>query len=107
VIQSDGCREERGKVGGKPKIGAVIAAAGALAMIGAGSATGAPPTLKPAQHVCENSGGNFIPHLDEGYFHCEGGSLPYLAFVRGQHLCERAYRGTFLIRPSGYLCTLP
>jgi len=82
-------------------------AVAALLLSSTTSALAAPPTFRPAQEVCEHSGGNFIPHADENFYHCEGGSLPYHAFVVGQPVCEHAYGGTFIVRPSGYLCTLP
>ena len=89
----------------KSRLGALTAIACVLAMVAAFGASAGPPTFAPAQHVCETHGGNFIVLPGVGY-HCEGGSLPFVAFQTGQPLCEHAYGGTFVVRPSGYICAI-
>jgi hypothetical protein len=55
--------------------------------------------------VCESAGGTFLPV--EPSYGCIG--LPSL--TTGQEhsataVCENAYGGTFVIRPSGYICVI-
>jgi hypothetical protein len=87
------------------RITATVAAAVAVAFGFAAAADGEAPSTAAAQHVCESAGGTFL--LDGPSYACIG--LPSL--TTGQEhsataVCENAYGGTFLIRPSGYICVI-
>ena len=88
------------------RITATVAAAAAVLSGFAAAASGEPPLTAAAQHVCESAGGTFLPA--EPSYGCIG--LPSLT-TGEEHsataVCENVYGGTFVIRPSGYICVIP
>ena len=87
------------------RVTVTVAAAAAVASGFAAAAGGEPPLTAAAQQVCESAGGTFVP-ADPSYA-CLG--LPSL--TTGQErsataVCENAYGGTFIVRPSGYICVV-
>lgn len=87
------------------RVTATVAAAAAIASGFAAMAGGEPPLTAAAQHVCEGAGGTFVP--EDPSYGCLG--LPSLTNGQehsGRAVCENAYGGRFMIRPSGYICVI-
>lgn len=85
-------------------------AVGAIAALGLVGATGAgaePPDYTAAQAVCAAAGGDMFDDFGTLGYGCR--SVPQLTqgqFASGRAVCEHAYGGTFVVRPSGYVCSL-
>ena len=80
----------------------VVAALGLVVASGAGAS---PPNFNAAEAVCSSSGGDVFESFPDGSYFC--GTLPNLTDAqetRGRAVCEHAYGGQFIIRPSGYIC---
>ena len=87
------------------RITATVAAAAAVVSGFAAAAGGEPPLTAAAQNVCESAGGIFLP-VEPSY-----GCIALPSLTTGQEhsataVCENAYGGTFVIRPSGYICVI-
>jgi hypothetical protein len=83
----------------------VVVAVAALGLVGATAASGSPPNYNAAEAVCASSGGDMFDDLGDLGYACR--SVPNLTDdqeTRGRAVCEHAYGGMFVIRPSGYIC---
>jgi opacity protein-like surface antigen len=86
---------------------AIASAISAIGVVAAPAASADPPNHNAARAVCAAAGDtNFIDEGAAGYA-CLGVPDPTQGqFASGQAVCEHAYRGTFMERPSGYICIL-
>ena len=81
---------------------AVVCVVAMAAAVGAGAT---PPTSAAGQHVCEASGGTFLSFAPS--YGCIGGTeISYREETTAAKVCEHAYRGTFVVRPTGYICQI-
>ncbi len=88
------------------RLGLALAAVLAVSLLGAGSALAEPPTYKAAEAVCAAAGGDIFDDFGDLGYGCR--SLPSLTQgqeASGRGVCEGAYGGTFIVRPSGYVCS--
>ena len=90
------------RLAGSLLVGAAVTAVAVLAVIGPVGASPA-PTFVAAQHVCAAFGGNFVPFGASGYG-CAGVFGIPQAYPPAQRICEKAYGGIFIERPTGYIC---
>ena len=82
-----------------------LAAVLALSLLGASSALAGPPNYNAAEAVCGAAGGDMFDDFGDLGYGCR--SVPTLTdgqFFSGRAVCEHAYGGTFIVRPSGYVC---
>lgn len=89
------------------RFAAIVSAIGAIGVVAASSASAGPPNSNAAQAVCAAAGDTaFIDEGAAGYA-CIGVPNPTQGqFASGKAVCEHAYGGTFMERPSGYICIL-
>lgn len=82
-----------------------MAAACVVAGVAVVGASASPPTFEPAKKMCENAGGEFLPFAPS--YGCIGGTaISYQGHLIGQRVCENAYGGTYVPRPTGYICQI-
>jgi hypothetical protein len=94
-------------VRGEVRFWVVLAVVAGLSLVGATTAAGSPPNYNAAQAVCASSGGEMFDDFGDLGYGCRSVPNPTPDEVtRGAAVCENAYGGTFIIRPSGYVCSL-
>jgi hypothetical protein len=88
------------------RAGLALVAVFAASLFTAGSALAGPPNYNAAEAVCAAAGGDMFDDFGDLGYGCR--SVPTLTdgqFFSGRAVCEHAYGGTFIVRPSGYVCS--
>ena len=85
------------------RFAAIASAVGAIGAVAAPVASAGPPNYNAARAVCTEG---FVDAGAAGYGCLSGPELTQGQSASGQAVCEHAYGGSFIVRPSGYVCSL-